>query len=52
MKHFKSQAYCNICHSALTGFARKQGLQCVCECKFELATNSKLAKTPWAQDKN
>ncbi|XP_057293512.1 diacylglycerol kinase beta-like isoform X1 [Hydractinia symbiolongicarpus] len=29
MKHFKSQAYCNICHSTLTGFGRKQGLQCI-----------------------
>ncbi|XP_065666268.1 diacylglycerol kinase beta isoform X4 [Hydra vulgaris] len=29
MKHFKSQAYCNICHSALTGFHRKQGLVCI-----------------------
>ncbi|XP_065052718.1 diacylglycerol kinase beta-like isoform X2 [Rhopilema esculentum] len=33
MKHFKGPAYCNICHGALSGFARRQGLQCIF-CKF------------------
>jgi len=33
MKHFKSPAYCNICHSPLQGFGRKQGLQCIF-CRF------------------
>eukprot|EP00794_Sanderia_malayensis_P003620 gene3620-4131_t len=33
MKHFKGPSYCNICHGALSGFARRQGLQCIF-CKF------------------
>ncbi|XP_066919776.1 diacylglycerol kinase beta-like isoform X2 [Clytia hemisphaerica] len=33
MKHFKTQAFCNICHGVLAGFGRKQGLQCIF-CRF------------------